>query len=65
LRIIALAYTESFVANAHQTHGHNGCPVRAMALELLDEWRLVAADPAFRAWLASGARSDDAMRPDR
>jgi len=39
--------------------------VRAMAIELLDEWRLVAADPAFRAWLASGARSDDAMRPDR
>ena len=35
--------------------------VRAMALELLNEWRLVAADPAFRSWLASGARSDDAL----
>ena len=33
--------------------------VRAMALELLNEWRLVAADPAFRAWLVSGAPSDD------
>jgi hypothetical protein len=35
--------------------------VRAMALEVLNEWRLVAADPAFRGWLASGARSDDAL----
>jgi hypothetical protein len=35
--------------------------VRAMALEILHEWRLVAADPAFRSWLASGARSDDAL----
>jgi hypothetical protein len=34
--------------------------VRAMALELLGEWRLAATDPAFRAWLASGAPSDDA-----
>ena len=39
--------------------------VRAMALELLDEWRLVAADPAFRQWLLAGAPSDDAMRSDR
>ena len=36
--------------------------VRAMALELLNGWRLVAADPAFRAWLVSGAPSDDALR---
>jgi hypothetical protein len=33
--------------------------VRAMALDLLAEWRLVGADPAFRAWLAAGAPSDD------
>jgi len=33
---------------------------RAMALEILAEWRLVAADPAFRRWLDGGARSDDA-----
>jgi len=31
-----------------------------MALEILAEWRLVAADPAFRRWLDGGARSDDA-----
>jgi hypothetical protein len=34
--------------------------VRAMALEILAEWRLVAADPAFRAWLEQGAPSADA-----
>jgi hypothetical protein len=32
---------------------------RAMALEILAEWRLVAADPEFRRWLDGGARSDD------
>jgi len=32
---------------------------RAMALEILAEWRLVTADPAFKAWLAAGARSED------
>jgi hypothetical protein len=31
--------------------------MRAMALEILHEWRLAAADPAFNAWLASGART--------
>jgi hypothetical protein len=30
-----------------------------MALEILAEWRLVTADPAFKAWLAAGARSED------
>lgn len=34
--------------------------VRAMAIEILAEWRLVAADPAFRTWLGRGAPSDDA-----
>jgi hypothetical protein len=33
--------------------------VRAMAREILAEWRLVAADPAFRAWLSQGAPSAD------
>ena len=32
---------------------------RAMALEIFDEWRLTACSPAFAAWLASGAASDD------
>jgi hypothetical protein len=30
-----------------------------MALEILAEWRLVAADPAFKAWLERGAPSAD------
>jgi hypothetical protein len=34
-------------------------PTRAMALEVLDEWRVAALSPDFRAWLAQGAPSDD------
>jgi hypothetical protein len=33
--------------------------VRAMALEVFDEWRLASASGAFSAWLATGAPSDD------
>jgi hypothetical protein len=32
---------------------------RAMALEVLAEWRLAAVSPRFAAWLAAGAPSDD------
>jgi len=39
--------------------------VRAMALDVLTEWRLVAADPAFGAWLAQGAPSDDGTPGER
>lgn len=35
-------------------------PVRAMALDLLGEWRLAQTSPAFRDWLGRGAPSDDA-----
>ncbi len=35
--------------------------VHAMALSILEEWRLAAAATDFRAWLAGGARSDDAL----
>ena len=34
--------------------------LRAMAREVLDEWRLAEASADFRAWLAAGAPSDDA-----
>ena len=34
--------------------------MRAMALDVLAEWRLAQAAPDFQAWLRSGARSDDA-----
>ena len=33
--------------------------LRAMAKEIMVEWRLAAASPEFRAWLSAGAPSDD------
>ena len=33
--------------------------LRAMAREIVAEWRLAAASPEFRAWLGAGARSED------
>ena len=39
---------------------------RAMALDVLDEWRVAVASPGFRAWLEAGAPSDDTRPgPDR
>lgn len=38
-------------------------PVRAMALEVLAEWRLAEAPGAFQRWLDQGAPSDDAEKP--
>lgn len=32
---------------------------RAMALQIVDEWRFALASGGFRAWLAAGAPSDD------
>ncbi len=40
-------------------------PVRAMALEVLAEWRLAEQHGAFRSWLTQGAPSDDAEKSDR
>ena len=37
-----------------------GGPVRAVAKEILEEYRLAAADPSFRGWLLAGAPSADA-----
>lgn len=37
-------------------------PVRAMAVEVLAEWRLAEVPGAFREWLRAGAPSDDAER---
>jgi len=36
-------------------------PLRALAAELLDEYRLAALDPTYSRWLANGAPSDDAQ----
>lgn len=38
-------------------------PVRAMALEVLAEWRLADVPGAFQSWLIQGAPSDDAEKP--
>jgi hypothetical protein len=35
-------------------------PVRAMALDVLAEWRLAQSSAEFRRWLERGAPSDDA-----
>lgn len=40
--------------------GPSSGPLRAVALHLLEEWRLARASPAFRAWIEQGAPSDDA-----
>lgn len=37
-------------------------PLRAMALEVLAEWRLAEGAGPFRDWLRAGAPSDDAER---
>ena len=34
--------------------------VRAMAVDVLAEWRLAQTSGVFRSWLEQGARSDDA-----
>jgi hypothetical protein len=39
--------------------GHGSGAVRAMALQIFDEWRLAHASPPFLAWLARGAPSED------
>jgi hypothetical protein len=51
---------ESWLLRRCQTAGMADGPVRAMALEILTEWRLAEASQPFRQWLAEGAPSDDA-----
>ena len=35
-------------------------PMRAMALDVLSDWRLAQTSAVFRSWLEQGAPSDDA-----
>jgi hypothetical protein len=42
--------------------GEASGPMRAMALDVLDEWRLAQSSTVFREWLEHGAPSDDAFR---
>jgi len=54
------AVFESWLLGRCQASGIADGPVRAMALEVLAEWRLAAASQPFQHWLAQGAPSDDA-----
>jgi hypothetical protein len=40
-------------------------PIRAMALDVLGDWRLAQASGEFRCWLDEGAPSDDAESAKR
>ena len=51
---------ERWLLQRCQASGIADGPMRAMALEVLAEWRLAAASRPFRHWLAQGAPSDDA-----
>jgi hypothetical protein len=41
------------------TPGRPSGPMRAMALEVLSDWRLAQRSVVFRSWLEEGAASDD------
>ena len=55
---------ERCVSREPPGEGHTGTvpsgPIRAMALDILEEWRLAQASGVFRSWLDRGAPSDDA-----
>ena len=51
---------ESWLLQRCQAVGIAAGPMRAMALEILTEWRLATDSQPFRQWLTQGAPSDDA-----
>ena len=51
---------EAWLLAQCRTVGAATGPVRAMALSILEEWRLAAGSPSLDRWLAEGAPSDDA-----
>jgi hypothetical protein len=55
------AFEEWLVAQclAAPAAGHAVGSVRAMAIDILQEWRLVQASPELRDWLSRGAPSED------
>lgn len=50
---------EGWLMDRVATAGPGGGAVRAMALQVFDEWRLALLSDPFREWLASGAPSAD------
>ena len=51
---------EDWLLQHCQATGLSDGPLRAMAREVLAEWRLATASPTFRQWLTQRAPSDDA-----
>jgi hypothetical protein len=51
-------FEEWLLERVHRAGPGNGA-VRAMALQVMDEWEMAVASPGYQAWLAAGARSDD------
>lgn len=50
---------EGWLSTRCLQQGNASGPWRAMAQDILAEWGLAQASPAFREWLAQGAPSDD------
>lgn len=50
---------EAWLAQRCVAAGPGNGGVRAMALSIIEEWRLAEADPSFRSWLTEGAPSED------
>jgi hypothetical protein len=50
---------EGWLLDAVHRAGHGGGAVRAMALQIFEEWKLARASDPFRDWLDRGAPSDD------
>ncbi|HET6836683.1 MAG TPA: hypothetical protein VFH24_01505 [Gemmatimonadales bacterium] len=55
------AYEEWLLERCLESGKPDG-PTRAMALDVLSDWRLAQSSPVFRSWLEQGAPSDDAGR---
>ena len=51
---------EGWLSERCRAAGFSSGPIRAVASKVLEEWKMTHASPEFRAWLLSGARSDDA-----
>jgi hypothetical protein len=51
---------EEWLLSRCLTSGEPSGPMRAMALDVLSEWRLAQSSPVLRSWLENGAPSDDA-----
>ena len=50
---------EHWLLGQCQTRGTAAGPLRAMAQEILAEWRLAQSSAAFRTWLRQGVPPDD------